>query len=198
MRNAIIPSMRVFAGVPTSVPFTYRDGMTVLQIIECLRHNLDELHCRFGTLVCDVNRADAENFKCLMSAIEQAKNDILKIIEEMQRGELIWCPTYGQWESVETAMGHVYDNDRTYGLFAEDYDGMGLTAVEYDEMGIGARAYDLFATDMINLVPGQFQGRDHFPGVNLGGGTETSGITQEQADARYVQRNPTCANFEGR
>ena len=39
--NALVPRQRLFDGVPTSVPFTYRDGLTTLQLIECLRHNLD-------------------------------------------------------------------------------------------------------------------------------------------------------------
>ena len=39
--NALIPRQRLFDGIPTSIPFTYRDGLTTLQLIECLRHNLD-------------------------------------------------------------------------------------------------------------------------------------------------------------
>lgn len=41
--DALVPRQRLFDGVPTSVPFTYRDGLTTLQLIECLRHNLDAL-----------------------------------------------------------------------------------------------------------------------------------------------------------
>ena len=40
--NPTIPSL-IRPVVPTSVPFTYRDGLTMLQLIECLKHNLDRL-----------------------------------------------------------------------------------------------------------------------------------------------------------
>lgn len=41
--DALVPRQRLSDGVPTSVPFTYRDGLTTLQLIESLRHNLDAL-----------------------------------------------------------------------------------------------------------------------------------------------------------
>ena len=49
--NALTPRAYPLVRVPTSVPFTYRDGLTTLQLIECVRCNLDELQADFKMLV---------------------------------------------------------------------------------------------------------------------------------------------------
>ena len=54
--NPTIPSL-IRPVVPTSVPFTYRDGLTMLQLIECLKHNLDMLQEYVNGVMDNVNKA---------------------------------------------------------------------------------------------------------------------------------------------
>lgn len=54
--NPTIPSL-IRPVVPTSVPFTYRDGLTMLQLIECLKHNLDRLQEYVNGVMDNVNKA---------------------------------------------------------------------------------------------------------------------------------------------
>ena len=68
----------------------------------------------------------------------------------------------------------------------------------YDALGLSAREYDLRATAVDNCVPGDFPGRSQFPydkSIPEGNPADVH-LTQDSADAKYVQRNPTAANFE--
>lgn len=54
--NPSIPGL-IHPVVPTSVPFTYRDGLTMLQLIERLKHNLDTLQEYVNGVMDNVNKA---------------------------------------------------------------------------------------------------------------------------------------------
>ena len=76
---------------------------------------------------------------------------------------------------------------------------MRLTAQEYDGLSLGAREYDLKATAVDNCIPGDFPGRSQFPyGKSMPENppADMAYITQTEADARYVERNPTADNFD--
>lgn len=203
--NALIPRKRLFNGVPTSVPFTYRDGLTTLQLIECLRHNLDVLQTDFNSLIESVNAAiDANNQDIrdmadnLIAQMAALREELIQLIQDTQGSGLAWSPVYGRQDSVNAALGGLYDNTRAHALFAKDYDDMTLTAQEYDGLELGAREYDLRSTAVDNLVLGDFPGRKQFPyGKSNPGGEPTDiYLTETEADAKYVQRNPTVSNFE--
>ena len=68
----------------------------------------------------------------------------------------------------------------------------------YDALGLSAREYDLRATAVDNCVPGDFPGRSQFPyGKSIPEGEPADiYLTRGDADARYVERNPTAANFD--
>lgn len=203
--NALIPRQRLFDGVPTSVPFTYRDGLTTLQLIECLKHNLDTLQSDFNNLVESVNAAiDANNQNIrdmadnLLKQMAVLREELIRLIEQSQTTGLAWSPVYGKQDALQTVLDGLYDNTRNHALFWEDYDGMVLEASTYDALGLSAREYDLRATAVDNCVPGDFPGRSQFPyGKSIPEG-EPAGIylTRGDADARYVERNPTAANFD--
>lgn len=56
VNNPTIPGL-IRPIVPTSVPFVYRDGLTMLQLIECIKHNLDMLQEYANGVMGDVNKA---------------------------------------------------------------------------------------------------------------------------------------------
>lgn len=206
--DAPIPRRRPFDGIPTSVPFTYRDGLTTLQLIECLRHNLDVLRCDLGRLEETTADLAASVDKALADTVAQVNRDMaglraemLALIHEVERQGTATSPVYGTTQPLGRVLGGMYDNSRIHGLFWGDYDDMGLTAREYDGLMLNAREYDLKATAVDNCVPGDFPGRSHFP---YGGGMPgdppagMASVTRSEADARHVGRNPTADDFDGK
>lgn len=204
--NALIPRQRLFDGIPTSVPFTYRDGLTTIQLVERLRHNLDILQCDLSNLEEATTDLAASVDKTLADTVTQLNNDmtalraeLLALIHEMEQQGVATSPVYGTTQPLGDVLGGMYDNSRNHGLFWGDYDNMQLTAQEYDGLTLGAREYDLRATAVDNCVPGDFPGRSQFPyGKSMPENppADMAFITQSEADARYVERNPTANNFD--
>lgn len=206
--NALIPRQHLFDGIPTSVPFTYRDGLTTLQLIECLRHNLDTLQCDLSKLedatadlATSVNKDLADTVAQLNKNMAELRAELLAMIHEMEQQGVATSPVYGTTQPLGDVLGGMYDNSRNHGLFWGDYDAMQLTAQEYDGLTLGAREYDLRATAVDNCVPGDFPGRSQFPyGKSMPENpvADMAYITQSEADARYVERNPTADNFDSK
>ena len=204
--NALIPRQRLFDGVPTSVPFTYRDGLTTLQLIECLRDNLDTLQCDLNKLeefTADIeastNKTLADTVAQVNKAMSDLRAELLALIDEMKQQGVATSPVYGATQPLGDVLGGMYDNARNHGLFWGDYDNMQLTAQEYDGLTLGAREYDLRATAVDNCVPGDFPGRSQFPyrkSMPENPSADMAFITRSEADARYVERNPTADNFD--
>jgi hypothetical protein len=206
--NALIPQQRLFDGVPTSVPFTYRDGLTTLQLIECLRHNLDTLQCDLSKLEkyttgleASIDKTLADTVAQINKAMSDLRAELLALIDKMKQQGVATSPVYGATQPLGDVLGGMYDNARNHGLFWGDYDNMQLTAQEYDGLTLKAREYDLRATAVDNCVPGDFPGRTQFPyGKSMPENppADMAFITQSEADARYVERNPTADNFDNK
>lgn len=204
--DALISRQHLFDGVPTSVPFTYRDGLTTLQLIECLKHNLDIIQCDLSKLegitadlTASVDKALADAVVQINQNMADLRAEMLALIHEMEQQGAATSPVYGVTQSLGDVLGGVYDNSRNHGLFWSDYDNMQLTAQEYDGLSLGAREYDLKATAVDNCVPGDFPGRSQFPygkSIPENPPADMAYITQSEADARYIERNPTVSNFE--
>lgn len=206
--NALVPRQRLFDGIPTSVPFTYRDGLTTLQLIECLRHNLDIIQRELSKVEEAMSDLAASTDKALADAVAQLNQEmaalraeLLSLIHEMEQQGAATSPAYGVTQPLGDVLGGMYDNSRNHGLFWSDYDDMRLTAQEYDGLTLNAREYDLRATAVDNCIPGDFPGRSQFPyGKSMPENppADMSFITQSEADARYVERNPTANNFDSK
>lgn len=196
--NALTPRAYPLARIPTSVPFTYRDGLTTLQLIECIQCNLDGLQSDFNTLVEQVNQSITDNNAAvqqiadnLVKQMALLREELIRLIEQSQSTGVAWSPAYGKQDALQTVLDGMYDNTRNHALFWSDYDNMGLQAFLYDALELTARDYDLRATAVDNCVPGDFPGRSQFPyGKSIPEG--------KPADVylTYVRRNPTVSNFE--
>lgn len=205
--NALMPRAYPLVRVPTSVPFTYRDGLTTLQLIECVRCNLDDLQADFNMLVEQVNQSIAENNTTvqqtadnLVKQVAVLRDELIRLIKQSQSTGLAWSPVYGKQDALQTVLDGMYDNTRNHALFWADYDNMELEASMYDALGLTAREYDLRATAVDNCVPGDFPGRSQFPyGKSIPEGEPADVyLTRGDADGRYVQRNPTAQNFDSK
>lgn len=205
--NTLMPRAYPPAHIPTSVPFTYRDGLTTLQLIECIRCNLDGLQSDFNTLVEQVNQSITDNNAAVQQIADNLvkqmailRDELIRLIEQSQSTGLAWSPVYGRQDALQTVLDGMYDNTRNHALFWSDYDKMALEASMYDALGLPAREYDLRATAVDNCVPGDFPGRSQFPyGKSIPEG-EPAGVylTHREADSLYVQRNPTAQNFDSK
>lgn len=86
VNNPTIPGL-IRPIVPTSVPFVYRDGLTMLQLIECIKHNLDMLQEYVNGVMDDVNKAlkdqTTQNQDTLGQA-QQAARDAADAIRQAQ------------------------------------------------------------------------------------------------------------------
>lgn len=86
VNNPTIPGL-IRPIVPTSVPFVYRDGLTMLQLIECIKHNLDMLQEYVNGVMDDVNKAledqTTQNQDTLGKA-QQAAQDATDAIRQAQ------------------------------------------------------------------------------------------------------------------
>ena len=203
--NALVPHTYPPVRIPTSVPFTYRDGATTLQLIECIRYNLDGLQSDFNTLVEQVNQSIADSDATvrqladnLVNQMAVLREELIRLIGQSQSTGLAWSPVYGSQNALQMVLDGMYDNTRDHALFWSDYDDMGLEAFTYDALELSAREYDLRATAVDNCVPGDFPGRSQFPyGKSIPESVPADVyLTRFDADATYVQRNPTVSNFE--
>jgi len=198
----IDPRQRYFTTVQ---PFSYRDTLTVLGYVQEVAEHLDQLREQLDNLAKDVDAViDANNQYIkdmadnLLKQMSVLREELIRLIEQSQTTGMAWSPAYGKQDALQTVLDGLYDNTRNHALFWEDYDGMALEASMYDALRLSAREYDLRATAVDNCVPGDFPGRSQFPyGKSiLEGEPADIYLTRGDADARYVQRNPTAANFD--
>lgn len=205
--NALTPRAYPLARIPTSIPFTYRDGLTTLQLIECIRSNLDGLQSDFNALVEQVNQSITDNNATVQQIADNLvkqmailREELIQLIKQSQSTGLSWSPAYGKQDALQVALDGMYDNTRNHALFWADYDNMELGASMYDALGLTAREYDLRATAVDNCVPGDFPGRSQFPyGRSIPEGKPADiYLTRGDADSMYVQRNPTAQNFDNK
>lgn len=86
INNPTIPGL-IRPVVPTSVPFVYRDGLTMLQLIECIKHNMDTLQEYVNGVMDNVNKAledqTTQNRDTLDKA-QQAAQDAADAIQQAQ------------------------------------------------------------------------------------------------------------------
>ena len=141
--NALVPRQRLFDGMPTSVPFTYRDGLTTLQLIECLRHNLDALQ----TYVNQVKEwAESENDKTdveisginvHLTSIDMQIEDILDKIGDLDITNDVYDVTQGRYVNSAEAMRNMYRELAVFGARVAQIEDMtveGLAAHTTDEV----------------------------------------------------------------
>ena len=119
--NALVPRQRLFDGVPTSVPFTYRDGLTTLQLIECLRHNLDALQTYVDKVKewvkSESDKTDAEISEIdeHLASVDVQLEDIISKLGKLEITNDIYDVTQGRYVDSVDAMRNMYRELAVFG-----------------------------------------------------------------------------------
>lgn len=119
--NALIPRQRLFDGVPTSVPFTYRDGLTTLQLVECLRKNLDIVQSQANDLADKFNDYEQSNeqdktvIRNELDKVQQQIDDINDRLGDLSIINDVWNVTKGRYTDSRTAMRDTYRELAVFG-----------------------------------------------------------------------------------
>lgn len=158
----------VFDRITNTTPFTYRDGLTMLQIITGLRDhmiawtaNLEDLskamrkyiddtdaelegmRSKIDTAVDNVHRAMAKNLVDMRGMIDGVEARLSSRIAAANERAEILNPTNGKREPMEKVVSDVYDYARIFAYFADKDD---VTAKNHDERQMVARKIDTYPT----------------------------------------------------
>lgn len=123
--NALIPRQRLFDGIPTSVPFTYRDGLTTLQLIECLRHNLDTLQAyvnqvrEWAEIENDKTDTEISEINAHLTSIDMQIEDILSKLGNLDITSDVYDVTQGRYVNSADAMRNMYRELAVFGARVE-------------------------------------------------------------------------------
>lgn len=119
--DALVPRQRLFDGVPTSVPFTYRDGLTTLQLIECLRHNLDALQAYVDKVKewvkseSDKTDVEVSEINEHLASVDVQLEDIISKLGKLEITNDIYDVTQGRYVDSVDAMRNTYRELAVFG-----------------------------------------------------------------------------------
>lgn len=192
----------------TSQPYVFRDTTTLLQKIQQFQNYLNELSENINELSENTDNLQdnlinqlEELAKQLNDRLFDMYNQLIAMIKDTQISGVAFSPVRGNYDSVSSVLGDMYDNLRYYGIFATDYDEMQLTAAEYDTCGITARQYDLSASTRLNPLNGTYKGRSDFC-VSLNPPQTTEPVnpypTRQEIENNFMKLNPQAQSFEGK
>lgn len=117
----VTPMFRPIRAVPTSVPFTYRDGITTLELLECLRRNLDIIQSQANDLANQLkdyessNEQDKTAIRNELDKIQQQIDDIADKLGNLDIVNDVWNVTKGRYTDSQTAMRDTYRELAVFG-----------------------------------------------------------------------------------
>lgn len=119
--DALVPRQRLSGGVPTSVPFTYRDGLTTLQLIECLRHNLDALQAYVDKVKewvkseSDKTGVEVSEINEHLASVDVQLEDIISKLGKLGITNDVYDVTQGRYVDSVDAMRDMYRELAVFG-----------------------------------------------------------------------------------
>ena len=157
-----------------SSPLTHHDNMSVLRMLEWLRHRCEEITSQWRDdltntdtalrkLIADTDAADDEDRARIEDALTAKIGELRGMVDRLGNRELdsVLCmdPCDGRRDhTVSEALDDAYAEDRIFGWRAAEEDSEGLTAAQHDDRGWTAQHHDLWATEgRLNVLPGQYR-----------------------------------------
>lgn len=119
--NATVPRFRPIIRVPTSVPFTYRDGLSTLQLIQCIMSNIDTL-CEYLKTIkewceeeADKNDEEITAINNHLASIDINIEDILSKLGDLDITNDVYDVTQGRYVNSTDAMRNIYRELAVFG-----------------------------------------------------------------------------------
>lgn len=119
--DATSPRYPVPVGVPTSVPFTYRDGLTTLQLIECLRCNLGVIQRQANAIaqqLKDYEQSNEQDKTAIRNELDKIQQQVDEIADRLGNLDIVndaWNVTKGRYTDSQSAMRDTYRELAVFG-----------------------------------------------------------------------------------
>lgn len=119
--DATSPRYPVPVGVPTSVPFTYRDGLTTLQLIECLRCNLGVIQRQANDIaeqLKDYEQSNEQDKTAIRNELDKIQQQVDEIADRLGNLDIVndaWNVTKGRYTDSQSAMRDTYRELAVFG-----------------------------------------------------------------------------------
>ena len=119
--NATVPRFHPVVKVPTSIPFTYRDGISTLELLECLRENLDVVQLQANDIANRLNDYEQSNeqdktaIHIELDKIQQQIDDITDKLGNLEIVNDTWNVTKGRYTDSQSAMRDTYRELAVFG-----------------------------------------------------------------------------------
>ena len=151
----------VFPPVSGTQPYTMRDGMSVLQILEKLKCGFMGIQDQWSDYQTQAEGWSGNVEQLWNNFTKQYATDFANLHDELvalikAAGDtdniVVWSPAYGSQVNIQRALDDIYDADRIHGLFVSDFDNLALSPAVFDAIGVSPRMFDLFSTNKINTL----------------------------------------------
>ena len=200
--DALWPAVKppTFERVGTTQPFNYRDTLSLLDYVNQIVKHVESLQSDIDADLTSIDGDLGQMQTALSGIIVDMVNMRDQLISLIQQAEssgniMVWSPAYGTHVSIQQALEDIYDADRPFGLFVDDFDNLGLSPQDFDALGVSPRIFDLVSTAKINAIEGSISSDDILwltpdtptqppsaPGIN-------------QLKQIFLQKNPTAYDF---
>jgi hypothetical protein len=151
----------LFPNVSTTQPYNFRNGVSMLQLIEQLSQAGRELQDEWADYQLSAKEW-ADGLDEAWEAFQQQyahdftnlHDQLIALIKQASSVDnlIVWSPAYGRMVDVQRALNDVYDADRIHGLFVSDFDKLQLSPAEFDALQVSPRIFDLMSTGKINVL----------------------------------------------
>ena len=189
-----------FPRVSTSQPFTMRDGMSLLEILEKLRHGLKVIQKEWERYLEQVTKLVIDTETACQKFQEQYKTDFANLLDELinlvhaasaDDNIMVWSSAYGRMVPLQQALDDIYDADRVHGLFVSDFDSLNLTPATFDALKVEPRMFDMHSVHLVNAVKGDITADD----ILWLNPQQPTTPTEQQLAKIFLRRNPSANAF---
>lgn len=128
------------------------------QEIESLRNEMvefkedvnDDITARFNQIKIELQAAIVTTLQQANAYTDLVASGLENEIQNIAIGQIVvYDPTSGVMESLQTVIDNLYNNSREDALTATEYDALELTATQYDAYELTARDYDQHAKSLL-------------------------------------------------
>lgn len=108
-------------GFATSQPYVYRDGMTILEYVQCFVVDIGKLQdqvngiAESGNDLADNTAKQVQIIQDRLAAVKQRVEELAKVVDRWQGQSIIYNPTRGRYEKSRSAMRDMLRELAVYG-----------------------------------------------------------------------------------